>query len=559
MSDRLLSGTPDQLDYPGLGSFPPTGIADTPHDGYAGGYGTAYGMAGDGGFPSYAGGHDGGASLAGGWGTGTQHADSQGPFGYPATGGFDPDQVTDPLGHPGQADPLAYQDPQTHQQHGYYQGYSGYEQPHQAPNYGEFATGYGTAPGYPTGDPQPVVEPERAAGYDPFGQNGYDAGTGATALVEEWATPGTGAYPGQHDAYPGRHDETGWGAAPVDEAQPTGYGYPGTGVEDTGEQRTFGTAPDEPWAQAAEPERPAEASADPTTAWQSAEDVETPTAADAPEPGHAADRDTDRDTGDDPAPARRPVEVGKPVNRGRRRSPRPRRSALLSVAAPSLAVLGVTAAATAATVNNSESPAEPPPVAAPDPSEVEEIEANEQFDTQLQSLSAAADDYADRASRTQGRMDLEAQIAAEEQAAIEEAARQEELRPKFWLPVEQRGLSAYYGQAGVNWMSTHTGIDFPVSYGTPVMAATDGEVRTQWNPSYGNMLILTAPDGTETWYAHLDSTAYQSGWVQAGTVIAYSGNSGTSTGPHLHFEVRPYGGSAVDPLAWLRNHGLEPT
>ncbi|TNM29185.1 M23 family metallopeptidase [Streptomyces sedi] len=279
------------------------------------------------------------------------------------------------------------------------------------------------------------------------------------------------------------------------------------------------------------------------------------------------DADADTDTADDgatvPADGERTLAprpaAGKPLDRGRRRCPKSRRSALLSVAAPSLAVLGVTAAATAATVTNSSDPGEPPPVAAPDPSEVEEIAANEQFDTQLQSLTRAADDYADRASRTQGRMDLAAQIEAEEQAAEEEAARVEAARQKFFLPVEQRGLSAYYGQAGVNWMSTHTGIDFPVGFGTPVLAATDGVITTQSHPSYGNMMILTAPDGTETWYAHLQSTVFYSGSVQAGTVIAYSGSSGTSTGPHLHFEVRPGGGSPIDPLTWLRNQGLEPT
>ncbi|MGP4112851.1 M23 family metallopeptidase [Streptomyces sp. 4N509B] len=245
---------------------------------------------------------------------------------------------------------------------------------------------------------------------------------------------------------------------------------------------------------------------------------------------------------------------------GAARRARARRSAFLSVAAPSLAVLGVTAIATAATVSDSGTGSgDPAPVAAPDsPAEAEPVAANRQFDTQLAGLSQAATDYASRASLTQADIDLEAQREQEEAEAEAEAARLEALRPKFALPVEQAGLSAYFGEAGVNWMSLHTGIDFPVSYGTPVMAATDGSITTQWDPSYGTMIVLTAPDGTETWYTHLSSTLYTSGWVQAGAVIAYSGDSGNSTGPHLHFEVRPYGGSPVDPLTWLRDHGLEP-
>jgi murein DD-endopeptidase MepM/ murein hydrolase activator NlpD len=186
--------------------------------------------------------------------------------------------------------------------------------------------------------------------------------------------------------------------------------------------------------------------------------------------------------------------------------------------------------------------------------------ANNKLDTQLESLSAGADDFADRASRTQERIDLKAQQLADKKAAAAEAARKERLRPKYALPVEQRGLSAYFGQAGINWMSVHTGIDFPVSYGTTVMAATDGTVRTQWNSAYGNMMILTDKDGTETWYCHLSTYQVPSGTtVKAGDPIAYSGNSGNSTGPHLHFEVRPAGGSAIDPLPWLRSHGLDPT
>ena len=91
------------------------------------------------------------------------------------------------------------------------------------------------------------------------------------------------------------------------------------------------------------------------------------------------------------------------------------------------------------------------------------------------------------------------------------------------------------------------------------MSAIDGTVRTQWNSAYGNMAIVTGADGTETWYCHLSSTKIRSGPVKAGDVIAYSGNSGNSTGPHLHFEVRPHGGSSIDPLPWLRSHGLDPT
>ncbi|MGE7389742.1 peptidoglycan DD-metalloendopeptidase family protein [Streptomyces sp. NPDC004126] len=245
----------------------------------------------------------------------------------------------------------------------------------------------------------------------------------------------------------------------------------------------------------------------------------------------------------------------------RRRSPA-KRSALLTVAVPSACVMGVAgvAAASVGGLTGSDKPAEETTtMAAPDPSSVKPVEANNKLDTQLAALSADAGDFADRASRTQERIDLKQRQEEEKKKRAEEAAAKEAARPKFAVPVAQHGLSAMFGQAGGMWMSVHTGIDFPVGYGTPVMAATDGTMRTQWNSAYGNMAILTSPDGTETWYCHLSSTKIRSGQVKAGDVIAYSGNSGNSTGPHLHFEVRPGGGSAVDPLAWLRSHGLDPS
>lgn len=244
----------------------------------------------------------------------------------------------------------------------------------------------------------------------------------------------------------------------------------------------------------------------------------------------------------------------------RRRTPA-KRSALLTVAVPSACVMGVAgvAAASVGGLTGAEQPGEETTtLAAPDPASIKPVAANSKLDTQLTALSADAGDFADRASRTQERIDLRVRQDEEKKKKAEEEAAKEAARPKFALPVERHGLSAGFGQAGVNWMSVHTGIDFPVSYGTKVMAATDGTVRSQWNSAYGNMVILTAPDGTETWYCHLSSAKIRSGKVKAGDVIAYSGNSGNSTGPHLHFEVRPGGGSPIDPQAWLRSHDLDP-
>ncbi|MBU3868879.1 M23 family metallopeptidase [Streptomyces sp. 4503] len=287
------------------------------------------------------------------------------------------------------------------------------------------------------------------------------------------------------------------------------------------------------------------------------------------DPVHEPDQSHDPAPEAEPEPEAAAVRESAPsprreASRGRRRtpSPRPKRSALLTVAVPSVCALGVTAVAAASVSgvgsdkkDESTTQAAPDTAAAP----VKPSVANSKLDSQLAGVREGADDFRDRASRTQERIDLQARQAAEKKRKAAEAERKEALRPKYALPVAQHGLSAMFGQAGINWMSVHTGIDFPVSYGTPVMAATDGTVATQWNDAYGNMVVLTSPDGTETWYCHLSSAKIRSGTVKAGETIAYSGNSGNSTGPHLHFEVHPGGGSAIDPLPWLRGQGLDPT
>ncbi|MFE3112221.1 M23 family metallopeptidase [Kitasatospora indigofera] len=225
------------------------------------------------------------------------------------------------------------------------------------------------------------------------------------------------------------------------------------------------------------------------------------------------------------------------------------RTALLGVALPSLAALGVAGAAAVTVRGDADrstvaGPAtEAAPAAAPDDG---------------RSPDAAGGTDAERAARGEARPPLSAQepVAAPTETAPAPAAVPE--RPKVSLPVELHGLSATYGEAGTHWTARHTGIDFPVQGGTPVMAVTDGTIRTQWNSAYGYMAIVKAPDGTETWYCHLRTYKVRKGQVKAGDVIAYSGSSGNSTGPHLHFEVRPDGGAPIDPLPWLLGQGLDP-
>jgi len=117
----------------------------------------------------------------------------------------------------------------------------------------------------------------------------------------------------------------------------------------------------------------------------------------------------------------------------------------------------------------------------------------------------------------------------------------------------------------------HTGIDYGLPMGTPVLAAADGTVkRVDFDPGqFGNFIVLEHSWG-ESLYAQLDSMSVQLGQtVQVGSPIGYSGNSGMSNGPHLHFGIRltPYQrddgwGGYSDPAPYLseqwQNFGIEP-
>jgi murein DD-endopeptidase MepM/ murein hydrolase activator NlpD len=105
---------------------------------------------------------------------------------------------------------------------------------------------------------------------------------------------------------------------------------------------------------------------------------------------------------------------------------------------------------------------------------------------------------------------------------------------------------------GYRWGRMHEGIDISVPEGTPIRAAKAGRViLAAYTGGYGNYTCVDHGGGLSSCYAHQSSYASSSGdSVSQGQVIGYSGNTGSSTGPHLHFEIR-VNGSAVDPLGYL--------
>jgi murein DD-endopeptidase MepM/ murein hydrolase activator NlpD len=105
---------------------------------------------------------------------------------------------------------------------------------------------------------------------------------------------------------------------------------------------------------------------------------------------------------------------------------------------------------------------------------------------------------------------------------------------------------------GWRWGRMHEGIDVGIPSGTPLVAAASGIViHAGWMGGYGNLVVIDHGNGLSTAYGHNTSVAVSAGQaVSQGQLISYSGNTGNSTGPHLHFEVR-VNGSAVDPLGYL--------
>ena len=105
---------------------------------------------------------------------------------------------------------------------------------------------------------------------------------------------------------------------------------------------------------------------------------------------------------------------------------------------------------------------------------------------------------------------------------------------------------------GARWGSTHTGTDVGAPTGTSIKAAAGGTVLfSGWKGTLGKLVVINHGNGVQTYYAHCSSLLVSAGdTVSAGQLIAKVGNTGRSTGPHLHFEIR-LNGSALNPQRYI--------
>jgi murein DD-endopeptidase MepM/ murein hydrolase activator NlpD len=182
---------------------------------------------------------------------------------------------------------------------------------------------------------------------------------------------------------------------------------------------------------------------------------------------------------------------------------------------------------------------------------------------QIGAQAAAQKHAAERKKAEEAARERAAEAAKKAREAKERAAREAERKRlnTFVAPIAGSYISTGYKSGGAVWSSgSHTGVDFHAASGTAVHAVGMGTVvEAGWGGAYGNQIVIRMNDGTYTQYGHLSSIGVSVGQkVTPGRQIGLSGATGNVTGAHLHFEARtsPEYGSDIDPVAYLRAHGV---
>lgn len=188
----------------------------------------------------------------------------------------------------------------------------------------------------------------------------------------------------------------------------------------------------------------------------------------------------------------------------------------------------------------------------------------DQIDAQAAAQEQAAEEAAARKKAAEEAARKKAAEKAEREREVKERAAREaerKLLMSYVAPISGSYVSTGYKSGGAVWSSgSHTGVDFHAASGTPVHAVGSGTVvEAGWGGAYGNQVVIKMNDGTYTQYGHLSSISVSVGQtVTPGQQIGLSGATGNVTGPHLHFEARTSAeyGSDIDPVAYLRSHGV---
>jgi murein DD-endopeptidase MepM/ murein hydrolase activator NlpD len=122
-------------------------------------------------------------------------------------------------------------------------------------------------------------------------------------------------------------------------------------------------------------------------------------------------------------------------------------------------------------------------------------------------------------------------------------------------PIKDGKITTAYKKKGKMWSKGyHTGVDYAVPQGTDIIAVADGKVaNANWGKAYGTHIVQKV-DGIDGWviYAHLSKSLVKIGDdIKKGQHIGESGNTGNSSGPHLHFEAR-------DNVRWSQGKDIDP-
>ncbi|GHH81805.1 M23 family metallopeptidase [Streptomyces capitiformicae] len=194
----------------------------------------------------------------------------------------------------------------------------------------------------------------------------------------------------------------------------------------------------------------------------------------------------------------------------------------------------------------------------------EQVDAQAIAQQQAAEVAAAkqkAQEEARKAAAEKAEQERKAAEEREEAKARAARAAERERLNSYVAPISGSYVSTGYKTGGAVWSSgSHTGVDFHAASGTAVLAVGSGTVvEAGWGGAYGNNIVIKMNDGTYTQYGHLSSIAVSVGQtVTPGQQIGLSGATGNVTGAHLHFEARTTAeyGSDIDPVAYLRSHGV---